>query len=295
MSSFAPKRLRVALILAGTNQVFPGTNSNTLTLENLRVSARAQCTARLSMEAEVRIYGMKAEDMNALTVVWANPPVILNHLIILEANNSGRADGWAQVFKGTIMEAQPDYRSAPDVSFNLLAKTGYYVQVNMDFAAPTSYQEEVDIGAIASDIVDRMGAPWTFTNGGADGVLSSPYYSGTLWDQLAQACHDAKADFYAQGDNILIVPAGRSRPGAPSVVLSKDSGLVGYPMFERSGLNVTALFDPAFLCGSALEVQTVVPNASGIWFPYSLSHTLDARIPHGAWFSQMQCLRVALD
>jgi hypothetical protein len=290
MTSFTAKRLRVRLILAGTNAVFPGTNNNTLELSELRMSAKVQAVARLTTQADIRIYGMLQADMNALTVAWANPPVVLDHLVILEANNTGRDDGWVQVFKGTIIEAQPDYRAAPDVSFNLLAVTGYFVKINA--AEPTSYEFQVDIGVAAADIIERMGEPWAYVDGGADGVLSNPYFYGTLWDQLTQACVAAKADFYIQGDEILVVPAGQPRPSAPSVILSPGSGLIGYPMFERSGLLVNALFDPAFLCGTPLDIQSEVPNASGRWYPYAMSHTLETKVPRGAWFSQLQCLRV---
>lgn len=292
MNSFTAKRLRVTMILAESNAVFPGTNSNTLALENMRMSAKVQAVARLSTHADISIYGMKQADMNAMSVIWAQPPVVLNHLVILEANSTGRDDGWTQVFKGTIIEAQPDYRAAPDVAFTLLARTAYNIQITP--VASTSYPFQVDIGAVASDIVARMGPPWTFTNGGADGVLSNPYFYGTLWDQLAQACAAAHADFYAQGDEILIVPAGRPRPSLPVVILTPESGLMGYPMFERSGLNVNALFSPAFLCGTPLEIQSDIPQAVGRWFPYSLFHILESRTPRGSWMTQLQCLRVVV-
>lgn len=308
MTSFTAKRLRVTLILAGSgtslgnasldslnssgsNAVFPGTNSNTLVLDNMRVSASVQAVARLSTQADIRIYGMKQADMNAVSVAWANPPFVFDHVVILEANNTGRDDGWVQVFKGTIIEAQPDYRAMPDVSFNLLAVTGYFQKINA--AEPTSYPETVDIGVAAADIIERMGAPWTYVDGGATGVLSNPYFWGTLWDQLGQACAAANADFYVQGDEILITPAGRARQLEPTIVLSPTTGLVGYPMFERSGLSVTALFDPAFVCGTPLEIISATPpNVAGRWYPYSLTHSLEARVPRGRWFSQLQCLRV---
>lgn len=290
MTSFTAKRLRVTLILSGANAVFPGTNSNTLTLEGLRMSAQVQCVARLATQADVKIAGMKASDMNALTVAWANPPIVLDHLMILEANNTGRPDGWVQVFKGTITEAQPDYRSMPDVSFNVQAVTGYFIKIST--ATPTSYPFEVDIGVAAADIIERMGAPWVYVDGGGDGVLTNPYFWGSLWDQLAQACAAANADFYVQNDEILITKAGLPRDKAPSIILSPSSGLIGYPMFERSGLNVSAIFDPAFLCGSPLDIQSAVPNASGRWYPFSITHVLESLTPRGSWLSQLQCLRV---
>lgn len=291
MTSFTAKRLRVTLILAGANAVFPGTNSNKLVLTDLRVMSRVQAVARLATQADIKIFGMKQADMNALTVAWANPPIILDHIVILEANNTGRDDGWVQVFKGTMIEAQPDYRDMPDVGFTISAVTGYFVKINP--AKPTSYPEQVDIGVAAQDIIEQMGAPWTYVDGGADGVLSNAYFYGTLWDQLTQACGAANADFYIQGDEITVTPAGQPRDIQPTMVLSPQSGLVGYPMFERSGLNVKALFDPAFLCGSPLEIKSPeVLNASGRWYPYAMAHSLDAKNPNGPWFSEMRCLRV---
>jgi hypothetical protein len=286
VSSFARKRLRVTLIMAGANSVFPGTNSNTLTLENLRVSAQVKGVARLATQAEIRIYGMKREDMDAISVIWANPPVVLDHLVILEAD---KGSGFVQVFKGAITEAQPNYNASPNVSFGLLAMTAYAFKISP--AEPTSYTAAADIDTIAAGFAAQMG--FKFTNGGADGTLSEgAYFWGTLWDQLAQACQATNTDFYVFGDELLITRAGEPRDAQPSVVLTPESGLIGYPQYERSGLIVSALFDPAFACGTPLDIQSIVPQATGRWFPYALAHVLEAGMPQGQWRTDMQCLRV---
>jgi hypothetical protein len=287
MNSFTQKKLRVTLIMAGANSVFPGTNSNTLVMENLRVAARVQGVARLATQADIRIYGMKAVDMDALTVAWANPPVVLDHLVILEADNGG---GFRQVFKGTIVEAQPDYQSMPDVSFSLLAVTGYSRKINP--AEPTSYPAAADIDTIAAGFATQM--DFSFVNGGAFGVLSKgAYFWGTLWDQLTQACEATNTDFYVFGDTLLITAAGEpATVEDPTVILTPQSGLIGYPSYERSGLSVSAIFDPAFTCGTPLEIHSATPSATGRWYPYSLTHILEAKAPRGQWLSQMQCLRV---
>lgn len=286
MTSFTQKRLRVTLVMAGANSVFPGTNSNTLVLENMRVSAKVQAVARLATQADIRIHGLKAADMNALTVAWANPPVVLDHLVILEADNG---DGYVQVFKGTITEAQPNYKGAPDVSFDLLAVTGYFHKINP--AEPRSYPAAADIDTIVGGLAADMG--FAYENGGAFGTLNEgAYFWGTLWDQLAQACQATNTDFYVFGDTILITEAGKPSKEQPAVLLNKDTGLIGYPCYERSGLLVAAIFDPAFLCGTPLEIQSAVPSATGRWYPYSLLHVLESRTPRGQWLSQMQCLRV---
>lgn len=285
MKSFTEKLLRVTLILAGTNQKFPGTNSNTLVLTNLRVSARVKAVARLATQSEIRIYGMLPADMNALTVAWANPPVVLDHIVILEANDGSK---WTQVFKGTIIEAQPNYSDAPDVFFQLLAVVGYFQKIQP--AEPTSYPFTVDIGVAATDIIGRMG--FTYVDGGATGVLTNPYFSGTLFDQLAQACAAANADFYIQGDTILVTPSGRPRQNQPAVILTPESGLIGYPIYARSGLNVAAIFNPAFTCGTPIELTSSIPSATGRWYPFAMQHLLESKMPRGQWITQLQCLRV---
>ena len=287
VGSFTDKQLRVKLIMAGTNSVFPNTNSNTLTLTNLRMSARVQTVARQSTNADISIWGMKRADMNALTVAWANPPIIRNHVVILDVNSG---DGWTQLFSGTILEAQPVYDAAPNVPFRVQAITGYFQKINP--APPTSYPGSVPILQIVTDLAARMG--FTVADGGAKGVLTQPYLSGTLYDQLQQACQAAGADFYLQGDVILVTPRGIPRAAAPSVILSPSTGLIGYPSYERAGLSLACLYRPAILCGSPIEVRdSVVYGANGRWFPYAAEHQLESRQPNGAWFSKLFCMRVA--
>jgi hypothetical protein len=285
VTSFTAKQLRVTFIMTGTNQVFPGTGNNTLVLTKLRMSAKVDAVARLATSLDLKVFGMKREDMNALTVAWANPPIVLNNIVIVEANNG---NGWAQVFSGTIKEAQPIYRAQPDVYFQVIGITGYFQKINV--AAPTTYPYQVDIGVVAGDIIEKMG--FTYVDGGADGVLDTPYFYGSLWDQLSKACAAAKADFYMQGDNVLVVPQGKPRAGAPSVVLTPDSGLVGYPEYSGAGLEVTAIYDPAFSCGAPIDLTTSVPSATGRWFPIKLKHVLEPLLPRGQWLTYLQCLRV---
>lgn len=295
MTSFSQKQLRVTFILAGTNQVFAGTNSNTLKITGLRILTRTKAVARLATQSEMRVYGMKAEDMNALTVAWANPPVVLDHLVILESREGEHADpesGWTQVFRGTIVEAQPEYRAAPEVYFSVLASTGYFQKIRVDSAAPTSYPESVPADVAIGDLIDRMGFKAEITGAVGAVVLTNPYFSGTLFDQFVSACAAAGADFYILGDVILVTASGQPRDSQPAVLLNAGSGLIGYPVYERAGLNISAIYNPAFSCGTPLELTSSVPSATGRWYPYAMTHFLDCQMPGGQWRTQMQCLRV---
>lgn len=305
-NSFVRRQLRARFVLDDSGTVFPGTNSNTLIVTGLRMSASVQASALQQSQMSLRVWGMKRQDMDAITVAWANPPVVLNHRVILEANNG---DGWNKVFGGTIIEAQPEYRSAPETHFSLLASVGYFQKIRA--AAPESYTETVDIGLVCGDLAVKMG--FTFVNGGASAVLAGPVYLfGTLLDQLDQACRMAGCDYYLTGSEsapagmaregavtpdgsqgtLTITPRGKPIEGAAvAVVLSAKTGLIGYPVYDRAGLNVQALYQPAFGCGVPIQVESIVPAATGLWYPYSMTHQLDANLPNGKWLTNMTCNR----
>lgn len=291
-NSFTRRQLRATFTLGGSGATFAGTRNNQLVVTGLRISAQVQGTARLAAQMSLSVQGMKRADMDAITVAWSQPPIVFDHFVMLEANNG---DGWAKVFSGTIIEAQPEYRGAPDTYLSLAAVVGYFQKIAP--VEPRSYTETVDIGLVAGDIADAMG--FEFVNGGANAVLGGPIYlHGTLVDQLDTVCQMAGCDYYLQGNQgergrVLITPRGKPIEGARVAVrLSKDTGLIGYPVYERAGLNVQALYSPAFTAGVPLDIESIVPSATGRWYPYSITHNLEANTPNGKWQSDMKCLRV---
>lgn len=292
-NSFTAKQLRATLILGGANQVFPGTNTNRLTITGLRMSAQVLQVARLAATLSLKIWGMKSEFMNALTVAWAIPPIVLDNVVIVEAKDNNDPDpeqGWSQIFSGTITEAQPEYRAQPNVYFSLQASCGYFQKIEP--AKPTSYTETVDIGLVAGDLAKAMG--FGFTNGGINTVLGGPLYlTGTRYEQLAKACVMAKADFYIFNNAVLICPAGKPRTTEPAVVLTPSTGMFGYPVFGRDGLTVMALYQPAFSCGVPIEIKdSIVPHVNGRWFPRAMTILLDSQLPGGKWDVVMMCNQV---
>jgi hypothetical protein len=291
-NSFVRRQLRATFTLGGSGAVFPGTNNNVLVVTGLRMSAQVQATARLASQMSLAVQGMKRADMDAITVAWSQPPIVFDHFVLLEANNG---NGWSKVFSGTITDAQPEYRGAPDTFLSVVAVVGYFQKIAP--VEPRSYTETVEIGLVAGDIADAMG--FEFVNGGANAVLAGPIYlHGTLVDQLDTACQMAGCDYYLQGNQgergkVTITPRGRPIEGAPVAVrLSKDTGLIGYPVYERYGLNVQALYQPAFTMGVPIDVESIAPAATGRWYPYSMTHNLESNTRDGKWQTDMKCLRV---
>lgn len=285
------KKLRVTLVLSpeNSNGVFPGTNSNTMILEGMRVLANIQTVpGSVSTHADVKIFGMKREFMNALTTIFFNSTkqIVFNNMI-LEADSG---DGYVQVFSGMITEAQPEYRGAPNVYFGIQAVVGYQHQIAP--VPPQSFQGSVGVASIVEGLAAKMG--YAFENDGVTAQLSNPYLSGTYWDQLSRVCTAAGILYTVAGDTLAIYPTGGVRSSPPVLTLSPTSGLIGYPTLEKFGLVITSLFNPGLQAGGrVIVVNSDVPSANGTWTPFMVDHQLEANVPGGTWFSVSQCLPVA--
>lgn len=287
MSSFTDKQLRVTLILAGN---FPGTDSNTLVLTGLRTIAVIQEVAGLATNADVRIFGMLPDDMNALTIAFFNPGGgVLNQVLIVEANDG---DGWVQVFSGTMLEAQPDYRAAPYAFFRMQAAVGYFAQISP--VPPLSYPAAVSVAAVVEKLAGQMG--FAFENNGVTTQLAAgAYFPGTAFDQLRSVCQAANVDFYFVGKVLAICPASIARKNVPTVILNPGSGLIGYPVIERNGITVECVYNPGIVGGGQVQVEgSDIPAANGTWMPYALTHTLESMSPGGAWLSSLQCIKFGM-
>ena len=287
MGSFTQKQLRATLTLPAENQTFAGTNSNQLVLSGFRMSASLQAAGNYTNFCDLTIYGMRQQDMNAVTVLWAGPsPTAVNAraLLVLEANDSS---GWLQVFEGQFVQAAPDYRAAPDASLSIYAATGYGAQLAT--APPISYAGGADVATIARTLATGMG--FAFENNGVQAQLHTPYYAGTAMDQFRSLCADANIDYYFDANGTLIIcPKNQPRIGKSAVQLNPGSGLIGFPTIQQFGVNVQCLFTPAIALASEIEISNSgVPGADGRWFPQKAVHQLESMKPGGQWASSLDC------
>ncbi len=286
--SFTAKKLKAVITLADdSNTVFDSSGNNTLTIDTLRMVASTVISNRQASQLDLKIFGMRAKDMDALTSAWIDSTAIRDNRIELFADNG---NGYQQVFKGTIIEAQPLYKLAPDVPFQILGMISYFNTIEVTDAL--SYQGTVDINTIGQDLAQKMNL--TFKSN-AKSTLNNPNYKGTLFDQLRNACYDAKVDFYFQGDTLVFTPVEKPFDSTPAVILSPTTGLIGYPEYSRRGLVVTALYDPAYLCGSAIEIKdSAVKGTNGRWYPFSIQFDLSANMPRGQWMATLQCNKAGI-
>jgi len=281
--SFAKRRIDLTFAL-GEGDFGEGGN-NSVKLSGLRVLSQIIKAGGPSMgTAQLQVYGMDLDKMNKFSTLGQRPTTQRKNTITVEAGEEG---AMATVFIGNITNAWFDGAGAPNVPFQVLAHVGGFDAVNS--IAPTSYKGTVDVATILSGLANKMGKP--FENNGVNTQLTNVYYTGSARDQALKAVQEAGIQWNGLDDNKLAIwPSGQSRGGSIPVV-SKNTGMEGYPTFTSQGIQVSSLFNRSISFGSKIKVESIIEGANGEWVVYALNYSLDAQMPRGKWHMHMSAAR----
>ncbi len=281
MSSFTQKIISVSITLASGSFDDAEDNSNTVILEGLRVECIVEKDGHPAKnKAKLKIYGMTESQMSQLTALTFKPLAVRNNLLKVMA---GDESGMSQVFAGTITWAWADYRTPPNLYFHIEALSGYYPAITR--ANPTSVKGGGDVPQIMSVLAKTMG--YTFSNQGVTAQISNPYLSGTAYQQASSLADAADVEFIVDDGELIITPRGGARAGEAPLI-SADTGMKEYPIFDKKGIRVTALYNPAVQFGGLIVVQSVIDAACGTWRVNGLRHHLESEKPGGKWESAIK-------
>ena len=270
----------IALNPKATNKTFEGTDSNTVTLEGLRISATIQKAGGPSdCTMNMVIYGMTLSQMNQLSTLGMQINLIPQNSVTVSAGDED--SGMGTVFVGSILAAYADFNQSPEVPFYISAHTGLLQAVLP--AEASSFQGSADVATIMSGLATKMGL--TFENNGATGKLQNPYFSGSLRNQVHEVARAANISHVIDLQKLAIWPKNGSR-GGQIPVLSKTTGMKGYPSYTAYGISVESVFNRNIAFGGKIKVETsVLPAANGEWAVYGLTHQLECLTPNGKWFT----------
>lgn len=278
---------------AGQPQTFTGTSSNTVKLSGLRCSAQVVFAGGATLGAlALAVYGMTLSQMNQLSTLGMQVIITQKGTVTVEA---GDVNGLSTVFTGTINNAFIDFSAMPAVCLRVEATAGLYSKVAP--ATPTSYAGTTSAATAIQTLAFKAGVAaglggYGFENQGVTAQISNPYLWGSYWDQMGQLAKAAHCHLYLDTarstPTVVIWPIGASRGGQVPVI-SKDTGMVGYPSFVQSGVRVKTVFNPQVSYGTNVNVQSKLPQATGMFYVYRIDHDLDSTTPNGNWFSILDC------
>ncbi len=285
--SFVQRKISVAVRLdpaSGTTQpgAFDESGTDTVTLAGHRTSVRIQNSGTpVGSEAQIAVYGLTLSLMDQLSTMGMVINVVTPRNTVTVTAGDDQS-GLGTVFTGTIVESYPDFNASPDVSVRMMCNSGLGASVTPIPAS--SFTGAAAVTTIMQGFADKMGLK--LENTGVGIQLSNPYFWGDVWSQV-QSCARA-ANINAEiidGQILAIWPKGKARTTPSRPVISKETGMIGYPAYSQQGIIIKSVFNPQFKFGGEIEVQTILKKASGIWAINKLDHSLDSQVPHGQWMS----------
>jgi hypothetical protein len=268
------KTIRTTIIL-GEGEFSDGTN--TRIIEGLATTADIKKAGLPEKNtANIKIANLKLDELEKLTFLAFRPLQSRKNKIIVEAGEKDKE--LSVVFKGDITASYPDFSSAPDIFLNIEAMTaGWSLQMN---TSPTSVNGEADAGKLFEQFATAAG--FGFINNGVSATVRNTTFNGSPIEKAQQLAREINKELIIDDENFILQEW--NQPQGEAVVISPESGLIGYPSFTSDGISAKSFFIPALKFGGQIKLETVLPRASGFWKITNLSHQLSA-YTNGEWSS----------
>ena len=278
--SFRKRRLRVEVVLGeGT---FDGKH-NTRLLEGLETAVSIEKPGLPDKaKATVRIANMAYDDMAQLTMLAFKPLKLQKNLIRVFAGEEGRE--LALAFAGEIVSAWADFSRFPTATMHMEAQSGGYAALMAK--GPVAAAGEVPAADLLQQFATEMG--YTFKNEGVTASVRNAVFSGSPLEKARAVADQVGAQLLVDDNRLVLMQAGAVRQGN-AVLLTPETGMLGYPSFTNEGISITCLYNPNLALGGAVQVQSIVPGATGTWKITKLTHDLlaNALFP-GPWQSTIE-------
>lgn len=279
-STYSLKDIRVSITLdksgANNQYVFQGFATNVAISKTGGVDFAT---------AQVEIYGLTLPVMAQLTTLAFKPLNRRWNLIEIAAGEAGT--DMPIVFRGCVTVAYADLNGASPV-LKIEAQVGAYSI--LEPASTVSIQGGQDAAAFIESQSKQAG--FEFQNNGVQGTISDMTIYGDPITKIRSTANAVGADVIFDDDKTILVPPGgvrRAEGGIP--VISAESGMIGYPTFTDQGIQCRSFFRPELHVAAAVQVESIVPHATGVWKIQQLTHMLSAHNPNGgAWETSFQAM-----
>ena len=285
MHSFSNKKGLEFQIRLGKGAKFQVSNTDTVVLRGLRATAEcATAGANMMGELSAKIYGVSQSIMNDVTTMQWQDQTLRNAQIEVYAIDGDRR---SLVFRGYIRNAWGNYSSPPDVFLSITAGANYYFQIEQ--VRPTSFKGIWKLKDMFKWYANKMGLSLELTDIG--GQYENGYFDNTLAIQVQALAKDVNVDITYEGFSMIVVPKGTPRKDV-KVLVSRDTGMIGYPTFDATSLTCKSIFNPDIRHFGLVELKTDINSplvrTSGEWRVASVYHNLQSETPNGQWMTQFK-------
>lgn len=280
-SPYAVRQINLTFQLGTGN--FGTSTPTTFTFRGLRVICHVEGVVfpQMGSTLTMKVYGLSLDHMNALSYAGLLFDTRQN-AVLVEAGDATL--GLSTVFNGQVVEAYPSLDTANDAHFYVYAQLGAIARLKP--VAPSSYPGSVPAATAMQSMAKLAG--FNFQNNGVTAVLQSPYFPGTAWQQIQSAVRAANCFAFVDGptNTLIIWPKTSATPPAATVLISPQTGMIGYPKFQKRTIIVRTLFNPqiAFRPSLTVMIQSQLTAANNAKLTINkVDHDLASQMPDGPW------------
>ena len=275
---FSVKTVRITIQLRKGE--FDG-GGNTVIIEGLPVSVTVtKQGGEAKNKASVTVDNLKLETATQLTTLAFKRLETYNNVIQIDAGSQGAE--LSTIFIGEITSAVP-VMSDSKLSLKIEALAGYYPALIP--STPTSVQENTTVEKLMKQFADEAG--YSFENKGITASIANSVFVGSPVEKAKTLARQADVDLLIDDNKFTIQPFEAPKEGQIPL-LSKGTGLIGYPSFSNEGINCKSVFNDKLKVGSYFKLESILPHASGEWQITKVEHRLEAYTPNsGTWESEV--------
>lgn len=252
--------------------LFDDKGNDTLTIENVKAEVEIGAYGGIAgTNMEARIFGLSLNNMAALSYKG----------IQYNGSKQNLMKVWADekpIFVGSITSCFADLNQMPDAPLIISAfSTGFDQSIT---APPFSREGVASVAEIIQSIAAGIG--YTVVNSGVNAKVENPYFTGDPISQIHQVAELAGINTDFRLGAIYIWPqSGNVDDTIP--LISPATGLLGYPIFTRTGITFQCVYSDLILRGRKIQLETSLPNGSGVYTIQSATHHLSSWTEGGPW------------
>lgn len=251
---------------------FDESGNNILIIDNIKAEIEIGAYGGITgTTLEARVYGLSIDNMALLSYKG----------IQLNGAKQNMMKVWADdrpVFFGSITNCFADLNQMPDAPLIISAlSTGFDQSIT---SAPFTKEGVASVNEIITTIAASIG--YTVVNNGVLAKLENPYFEGNPIAQIQQCAHAAGIEIDFRLGAIYIWPQGGSVDDTIPLI-SPQHGLIGYPVFSNYGINFQCQYSDLILRGRKVQLETTLPNGSGVYTVQSAVHHLSTWTEGGPW------------
>lgn len=283
MNLLQERRARVTVkVIRPSANAEEGERELTYAFEQHRMSIQVTQGGNQFGNARVAVYGAPEDTMNKIARLW---------LEVLSPSNTDTLsiDVWdgsnfVPFFAGVITWSAINAGAAPQVALEIEANSAMIAMNTV--VAPYAQDEAVSLQDALQQILDPTDLVVEFSDSVPVVNIERAHLVGTPMDQASALMnYFPELTWYINLQRFLVRPVNGPLGGDP-VPVNKSTGMIGYPTYSTSGVQLATIFDPRIRPGLALDIQTRYEFVNRTkWVAAVLQHNIEPNMPGGQWMT----------